>query len=517
MIALFGNAIKNRRKKSVQCLCVVVVSLLVGCNGSSTSPRGPASTASPGGGDNNPATTRIEGPVDGVAFNAWPWSLDEYDYEELEFFITGSALPYGAEGESQDYKTRFMVYRPKNPADFNGIAIVEWSNVTAQFDIPLDLVWSHPYVFKKGYMYVTVSAQEAGICGDSTNTGQCSATSLKSWNAERYGSLEHPGDDYSFDMFSQIIQSLRQNNGNTSLDAYADVSKVIAAGQSQSGMRMNQYLCNGADADARVVDAVFSDADTGVEITCRPRVPTIQMWTEDSAIPVEVTSKPNHEIWMVAGAPHEDKWQAVFQSEFTAKNNFGAEPSVSAEEIRESAGNWGQEGPVAGAGSAACLPEGNAYPRRYVVDAAFHALTVWMTTGLKAPTAPPLLFNNDTAPVEGSVPAGVTPPVFQTDQHGNALGGLRLPVMDVPVATYLGSTCFLFGQSFPFSLATNSTLYNSEDDYIEKFNESVNSAVSNGFLLREDAEDMMRRACAFPVVGGELTSCPEVNAASYYD
>ncbi|WP_345889649.1 alpha/beta hydrolase domain-containing protein [Spongiibacter thalassae] len=511
-------------KISVYACLILFVVASYGCGGSSSPPRKVSATNA----GSDAISTTVVGPITGRAFNSWIWPLDEFDYEEFEFFVSGEAIPYEFQSTAlpvsttetssntgvQKYSTRFMVYRPKNPEDFNGIAIVEWTNVSAQFDIPLDLIWAHPFAFKHGYMYITVSAQEAGICGQKFDTGVCSPTSLKSWNAERYESLEHPGDDYSFDIFSQVIQAVRQTTNVELLDNYPDIEYVIAVGQSQSAGRLSGYLCNGADTAAQVVDGFIGDDDARIGTQCLPRVPNIQLWSEYAARPVESTSSENLEIWMTPGAPHEDKWQSLFEVEFSGANNLGAEPSVSAEELRETAGNWGQEGVVEGAGSTACLPEGNAYQKRYIFNTALHALTQWITTGLKPPTAPPIDFN-PTATVGNTFSAH--PGSYNLDEHGNALGGMRLPFMDVPVATYIGVTCSLFGKSIPFSLAKNMTLYESEDDYISKLSAAVNKAVEDGVLLREDAEDMMRRACAFPVVGGELTSCPEVNAQSYYD
>jgi hypothetical protein len=36
------------------------------------------------------------------------------------------------------------------------------------------------------------------------------AMSLKEMDPERYGSLVHPGDGYSFDIFTQVAQALRR-------------------------------------------------------------------------------------------------------------------------------------------------------------------------------------------------------------------------------------------------------------------------------------------------------------------
>ena len=80
-----------------------------------------------------------------------------------------------------------VVRRPSNAKDFNGTVFVEWVNVTAQQDF--DQHWAPTYqeIMREGAAYVAVSAQAAGI------------RHLQAFDPVRYGSLVHPGDDYSYD------------------------------------------------------------------------------------------------------------------------------------------------------------------------------------------------------------------------------------------------------------------------------------------------------------------------------
>src|SRR5207248_654281 len=102
----------------------------------------------------------------------------------------------------------------------------------------------------------------------------CSPTSLKGSNPARYGSLSHPGDDYSFDIYSQAIQALRHPGGLAPLGKLK-TRYVIAEGSSQSAMRLNSYIANGADTAAQVVDAFLIDADVNGAEPTTYRVPTI--------------------------------------------------------------------------------------------------------------------------------------------------------------------------------------------------------------------------------------------------
>src|SRR5438067_1007709 len=184
----------------------------------------------------NPA---VQGPIEG-GIHGYPWnhSLFElsgpaYAYTENEYFFGGTATNLGS-GLKAPYTSRMLVRLPQDPTKFNGTVIVEWLNVTGQSD--LETVWpvEAQYLMQHGYGYVGVSAQLAGVC--------CGPTTLKGWDPERYATLVHPGDEFSFDIFSQAIEALRRpaSNGTTSLHpAPVDpmqgmgVRWIIATGASQ--------------------------------------------------------------------------------------------------------------------------------------------------------------------------------------------------------------------------------------------------------------------------------------------
>jgi hypothetical protein len=414
------------------------------------------------------------------------------------------------------FRTRIQVHRPIDPTRFNGKVVVEWANVTGQSDGPTAWFSSHEHLMREGYGYVSVSAQEAGVC----RTGLpvpvalpvevCTPVSLKGSNPARYGSLHHPGDAYSADIFSQAVAAVRGPAAGPSLFG-APVRTVLALGESQSAGLMDQYLCNGADG-AKVIDGLLSDADLGATISCTPRVPVIQLWSEESSHPVASTEGDNLRVWMVPGASHIDRWSLQYVVAILS-NNLGIPPGRSSDDFHQYAGRYGEEGLVAGATSAVCAPDGNEYPRRYAVDAAIEALARWVDAGVPAPTVPSVSF---TPLASGGSFTLAT--AFNRDAHGNVIGGLRSPVLDVPVATYIGTTCVLLGQSIPFDPLTLQQLYGSHAGYIEQLRASAEQQVAAGLLLPADAEDLLRRACASPVAGGAVAGavCPRITARSPY-
>src|SRR4030095_6727331 len=119
-----------------------------------------------------------------------------------------------------------------NAATFNGTVIVEWQNVTSNYE--LSPLWqrSHEFFLREGYAWIGISAQNAGIAP--TPNG------LKNWSPARYGALDVTAggtitaDRLSYDIFAQGVQAAR--SVSTVLGGLA-VQRVIAAGVSQSAGR----------------------------------------------------------------------------------------------------------------------------------------------------------------------------------------------------------------------------------------------------------------------------------------
>src|SRR5205823_5448140 len=68
----------------------------------------------------------------------------------------------------------------------------------------------------------------------------------------RYGALSHPGDGYSFDIFSQVARAVRDGAGLNGLRP----QRVIAAGESQSAFALVTYY-NGVQPLTHAFDGFF--------------------------------------------------------------------------------------------------------------------------------------------------------------------------------------------------------------------------------------------------------------------
>jgi hypothetical protein len=127
--------------------------------------------------------------------------------------------------------------------------VLEWLNVSAGFDAPAHWMLTHRQVVRAGWAWVGVSAQRAGIEGGSIfetageEPGDASRPAmvlpaLKEDDPVRYGALHHPGDAFSFDIFSQAARAVRDGGVLGPLP----VECLLAAGQSQSAIHLVTYV-----------------------------------------------------------------------------------------------------------------------------------------------------------------------------------------------------------------------------------------------------------------------------------
>jgi hypothetical protein len=93
------------------------------------------------------------------------------------------------------------------------------------------------------------------------------------------------------------------------------------------------------------------------------------------------------------------------------------------------------------------------------------------------------------------------PPEIALDAHGNAIGGVRPPQIEVPLGTYLPSNegpgfCGLFGAFDPFTDEALNSLYPNHGSYVNQLAREIKRSEKEGFLLREDAATQRRKAAA---------------------
>ena len=446
----------------------------------------------------------LESYTPGNAFYARPLLYDEAEigYRETEYFFSGTATSYiatdelGSDGvwsiaaaDAAQYKSRIVVDRPVDEADFNGTVVVEWFNVTSGIDSSPDWNQMHTEITRQGYVWVGVSAQFAGVEGGDTPFG----IPLKSLDAARYGSLHHPGDSFSYDIFSQAAQAVRNPVGLDPLEGL-QVQRMIAVGQSQSASRMATYV-NAIHPTIALFDGfiIHSRGSTSSDLSQEPQVvvktpsqvyirtdqpePVIALQSEYDVLRSKDSRQADsagYRLWEVAGAAHAD----LYTSQAKGSLDKGDDPEVadvwSSTEVQKP--------------FLECPLPINDGPSHWVAKAAVAALNRWIITGEAAPTAPLLVLNADGTG-------------YELDSVGNAKGGIRTPYVDAPVATLSGlgqpqtnDFCRLYGTTQLFDDAQVSALYPDKQTYIDAIDKTSDAAVAAGFLLPPDADLIKTRA-----------------------
>lgn len=493
---------------------VMLVATLAACGSDDDAPSKPQATnplvegpVTGGGGDDcckiifggiELDVTEIIAYVPGTPFYPPTLTFDEAElgYRETEFFISGTATSYTATGElSEDgvwsvqpadtasYKTRIVVLRPEDAADFSGTVVVEWFNVSGGVDAAPDFIQTHTELMRRGHAWVGVSAQLVGIEG-----GGVFPVSLKSIDPTRYGSLRHPGDSFSYDIYSQAAQAVRNPVGLDPLDGL-EVQYMIGAGESQSAGRMATYV-NAIHPTVELFDGflIHSRASGAAPLSQAPQAeisaprptfirsdfaePVLGFEAEGDIFGLSAPAVPqpdaqNYRLWEVPGNAHFDAYGVLKGPE-----DKGDDPEI-AEVIEFSS--------AIASGLIECDRPINDGPGHWVIKAAINALDRWIRTGEPAPSAEPMPRNAENTDLE-------------RDEYGNAVGGIRTPYVDAPVATFSGegqtgsSFCSAFGTTTLFDEATLSALYPTRGDYIEAIDTATDSAVEKGFILPEDGD-----------------------------
>lgn len=490
-------------------LALLAVALVVASCSSDDSGGGEVATET-----NAPTTTEpagplvdvgIQGPITGgerdLPYSAMPAGFEkEHGYREEEYFVTGEATAFSSPeplatdggwsleaGATAPYTTRMIVRQPKDTADFNGVVVVEWFNVTAGRDSDPDFGFLYPELLAKGYAYIGVSAQLVGVEGGSglevPGVPAEALVALKEWDPTRYEPLEHPGDEFSYDIFTQVGAIAEGRAEDGPLDDL-DVTTVLGLGESQSASRLVSYI-DGVHSIAETYDGflVHSRGGSGAPLGAGPNdgppegvriradleepVLIFETETDFSFLGFRPARQPDTDriaTWEVAGTAHADQ----------ATLDYGI----------EAGSRWSD------AGATLDLTEtcgaANDGPQPEVLRAALERLRAWAEEGTQPTTAAPL----DAAP-DGTI---------ARDADGNAIGGIRTPAVDAPTTSLTGVGndvsvfCSLFGQVTPLSESRLAELYPTHEDYVDAVTTSADDALAQGFLLEVDRDALVAQA-----------------------
>jgi Alpha/beta hydrolase domain len=444
------------------------------------------------------------------------FDMADVGYIAEEFFISGSARSYRPAAElksdgswsvspaaAADYTTRIVVLTPEDRSRFNGTVLVEWLNVSGGIDAPAVWMMAHREMLRAGYAYVAVSAQRVGVEGGQNLMGI--DMSLKSQDLFRYSPLHHPGDAYSYDIFSQAARVARREELLRGLHG----QHVVALGESQSALFLTTYI-NAVDPIARIFDgflvhsrfgaaapldgsSIFdvlnSESSQAVRFRADLRVPVLTIITETDLVGGRRVGyyharQPDTDqlrVWEITGTAHADNY--TIQVAPIDSGSAALDDLVSA---------YAPTNMLMGQELDHCI---NFAPQHhYVLQAALAQLQQWVSTAVPAPSGTPIQ-------MIGEEPA--------LDPQGLARGGVRTPWVDVPIARTSGvggdenTMSSIFGSGEVFDATTVQQLYpDGVAAYLERFTASLDSAIVSGFVLTADRSEILALAAAtFPGQG----------------
>ena len=413
-----------------------------------------------------------------------------------ELSVTGTAVSYRAvgalgsngrfhlaPGPSASYETRIVVRRPRSPSAFNGVVVVEWLNVSGGLDAAPEYTYLRNELVRAGYAWVGVSAQYIGIEGGpvavSTPVSSLGGAGkgIVAEDPARYGKLHHPGDAFSYDIFTQVGRLLRHPRGVDPLGPLHP-KVLLAAGESQSAIMLTTYI-DGVQPLEHEYDgflvhsrgggaAPLGQAGKGINIAQTIGGPPVRIRTDLHApvlmvetesdvaglldyLPASQPDTDRIRTWEVAGTSHVD----VYQLGSVAKL-FG------------------------------CTTPVNAGPDHFVVEAALVQLTRWADGGPPPPHAPRFVTRNGK---------------YVRSSLGIVEGGIRTPPVEVPTEVLSGHAspggsiaCLLAGSTTPIPTSTLARLYPSRAVYLRAYAKATDEAIASGFVLPQSRAAMLAMA-----------------------
>ena len=491
-------------------LSLSVVLVACGCPPSSASstPSGnltSTSTSRPLSGVTVTGPVPVGSPTFNKTLYGTSFNLSKVGYEKSQFFVSGTAhafapaQPLASDGKwavttgvSAPYTTRIAVYRPVNPKKFNGTVVVEWLNVSGGTDDSPDWTLSHNELIRDGFAWVGVSAQQVGV------------NAAKTADPAEYSSLSHPGDSFSYDIFSQAGQTVREDSSK--ILGGLRLHTLIATGESQSAGRLMTYI-DAIQPISHVYQGflVHSQFGTGAPLSQAPQtndaaptpttirsdigVPVLEFETETDVDNSNLTDRLHYgnpkwfRVWEVAGSSHYDYYGLAIGPNDTG-NGEGAVKNLAAMQNPTRT-------PVGGFHCAVPINTGGTH---WALDAAVYWLNRWIVTGT-APPRSPLLATTHVSPV-----------VYKLDANGNVIGGVRTPQVDAPIAALgsqgnSGGFCVLFGSTVPYSAANLASLYKAHSQFVAAWARAVKRDRAEGFLLSADATELLHSAVVSNVAG----------------
>lgn len=443
-----------------------------------------------------------------------PIDLAKIGYVEEEFLMAGTANVYDwpAPGPAVirtahvPYVTRVLVRRPAQRARFSGTVVVEMLNPSNLFDLNLGWAMSSRQIVRNGDAWVGITAKPVSI------------HTLKTFNPTRYAPLamanplplsdpancstvaadsaRETENGLVWDIYTQAGAWLRSRSASNPLlygaaaTSAHPVQRLYAWGYSQTGSFLYTYINavhplvvqeDGRSMFDAYVVAVAS-GPTPIH-QCAPAIPAgdPRRVIRNAGVPVvRVMSQSDYLSGIAARRPDSDTAPDLYRNyeiagsahATPAELEFAAAPSDIERGGRAVPPMACNEGPR------------SRFPNWPAFDAILRNVDLWVRTGQPAPHAEPILVQ-DGKPV--------------LDRFGNVIGGIRSPLLEAPTSTWSGNStgpsfCRIAGHEVPMDRTVLKTIYKTPDDYLRAVVTSVSRLVVEGFIVKEDGDELIANA-----------------------
>jgi hypothetical protein len=454
--------------------------------------------------------TATNRPFLGAATTQQATDLKAQGYVEQEYLVEGVAAVYDwapagarervqARDAKQPYVTRMLVRRPVDARRSSGRVVVELLSAAGGYDTSPLWGMSSTHFLHGGDIWVGLTVKPSA------------AETLRRFDAQRYARLNfavaqptgckvepaNTDTGLAWDIIAQVGALLRSSSKeNPVVDV--DVRRIVVAGYAQAGGYVAGYvnvahdplrLGNGEAIYDAYVDAAgaigaapinacaapLGDADPRRQVLPR-EVPVITVMSQTDAARTQWMRRTDgdaendvYRLYEIAGMAHAAPWPAGLPSVVDAKI-AGLDPAV----------------------TVSCADPVTAFPSGLAMNAIWQQLDDLLVQ--KTPLA-------KLARIEVGADG-----VVRGDSLGNALGGWRLPQLDVPLAVYRGSSraradapgtqglCALTGSMQKLDAARLKALYGNRAAYLKRFNAAVDTAAAERRLTLPDAAAVKAQA-----------------------
>lgn len=481
--------------------------------------------------------TKQSRPSAAAAYQLKPTNLARWGYSEREYFVGGRANVYDwdAAGEPSvqstglPYKTRMLVRAPKNPAKWSGNVVVEI--IHPSWDASLTYQWiSSRHFLQNGDVWVGINAEGESQIG------------MKTFDPQRYASLFYPAPvvaDYpadlqecagsttyengiAWDIVTQtgaLFSSTKaQNPIRSLLQKSQRPEKLILTGFSHTAFMTAAYAhtFNDMAVDSRgkrIWDGYFiTGGGQGIRQPINACASNLAITDPRNTEPIQAhVMVESEENTVIRNHTRLLAWRAPDSNDPRHPYRAYEIPGLAHDVIGEGNPLAGPEeqtrmglapDAIAAVGQScldtpgfAPLSQINNYPLAALRMAMWRNLEDWIRHGKTPP--PGRVIAGEVFGEPGALDINI-----DRDQFGNALGGVRLPLVDAPTETlqavYNSGVCPDFdgyiGLDIPLSDDVLREQYPTHRAYVKAVTAAVRDAVQRRDLLKQDGLQMIQEA-----------------------